>query len=146
LRDYERRVRGPLADRIDITVRLDPVTAADAALAPVETSAEIRARVAAARARQADRYAGLGWRLNAHASGVMLRKRWPLPFEAQREIDAAIMGGRLSRRGAVRVHRLAWTVADLDGTNEPGLDEVQTALRLRLGDALSEQALMRRVG
>jgi magnesium chelatase family protein len=146
LRDYERRVRGPLLDRIDITINLSQVTVGDAALAPLETSAEIRQRVISARERQADRYRGLDWRLNAHASGVMLRKQWPLPYEAQREIDLAIMSNHLSRRGAVRVHRLALTVADLEGADHPGLAEVQVALRLRRGDPLPESALSRRAG
>lgn len=146
LRDYERRVRGPLLDRIDITINLSQVMVGDAALAPLETSADIRQRVTLARERQAERYRGLAWRLNAHASGVMLRKRWPLPFEAQREIDLAIMSNHLSRRGAVRVHRLALTVADLEGVEQPGLAEVQIALRLRRGDPLPELALSRRAG
>lgn len=131
-------MRGPLVDRIDITVHLGQALPSDAALAPLETSEQIRARVVAARARQAERYRGMGWRLNGQASGVVLRKRWPLPPEAQREVEEAIMGSRLSRRGAVRVHRLAWTVADLAGLERPGLQEVQVALRLRLGEALPE--------
>ena len=143
LRDYERRVRGPLVDRIDITVHLQQVMPSDAALAPLETSAEIRARVESARARQSERYRGLAWRLNAHASGVMLRKRWPLEYAAQRKIDDAIMANRLSRRGAVRVHRLAWTVADLAGVDQPGVQEVRVALGLRLGGELPEHALAR---
>ncbi|BBH18223.1 hypothetical protein Back2_25100 [Nocardioides baekrokdamisoli] len=146
LRDYERRIRGPLLDRVDITVRLNPAMVADAALAPLETSAEIRQRVEAARQRQSERYRGFDWRLNAHVPGVMLRKRWPLPYEAQREIDQAIMGSHLSRRGGVRVHRLAWTVADLAEVDQPGLQEVQVALRLRRGDSLPEHALSRRAG
>lgn len=146
LRDYERRVRGPLLDRIDITINLSQVMVGDAALAPLETSAEIRQRVMRARERQAERYRGLDWRLNAHASGVMLRKRWPLPYEAQREIDLAIMSNHLSRRGAVRVHRLALSVADLAGVDQPGLAEVQIALRLRRGDPLPDLAVSRSAG
>ncbi|MCW2819284.1 MAG: Magnesium chelatase, partial [Marmoricola sp.] len=38
--------------------------------------------------------------------------------------------------GAVRVHRVAWTVADLAGTAEPGLAELDVALRLRTGEPL----------
>lgn len=146
LRDYERRVRGPLLDRIDITVPLAQVLVGDAALAPVEPSEVIRARVSEARLRQGERYAGQGWRLNAHASGVMLRKRWPLPYEAQRQIDQAMMANHLSRRGAVRVHRLAWTIADLAGIDAPGVDEVHVALMLRLGSPLPERVFTRRTG
>ena len=61
------------------------------------------------------------WRLNAQAPGPVLRERWPLPDAgpAPRRRRAATTG-RLSRRGAVRVHRLAWTVADLRGRRAPG--------------------------
>ena len=47
-----------------------------------------------------------------------------------------LYGGRLTRRGATRVHRLAWTVADLRGVDRPGVAEVDVALRLRTGDPL----------
>ncbi len=82
-------------------------------------------RVAAARARQHARYDGCGWRLNGQVPGPVLRERWPLPDGARRTLDEALYAGRLSSRGAVRVHRLALTVADLasvaSGTEvEPG--------------------------
>ena len=41
--------------------------------------------------------------------------------DAQRRLDDELYSGRLSRRGATRVHRLAWTVADLAGVDQPGL-------------------------
>ena len=59
-----------------------------------------------------ERYAGAGWRLNGQVPGAALRERWPLPA-AQQYVDNQLFGGRLSQRGGVRVHRLAWTVADL---------------------------------
>ena len=90
---------------------------------------------------QAIRYAECSWRLNAHAPGPALRERWPLSPEGQRSVDDAVFKGRLTRRGAVRVYRVAWTVADLTsvrtGVNHaPGADEVDVALRLRWGTAL----------
>jgi magnesium chelatase family protein len=56
-------------------------------------------------------------------------------------VDDAVFRGRLTRRGAVRVHRVAWTVADLTsvraGVNHaPGVEEVDVALRLRMGAPL----------
>lgn len=101
-----------------------------------ESSAAVGARVASARARQAERYAEEGWRLNGQAPGPVLRDRWPLTKEGQAEVDDQLYKGRLSRRGATRVHRLAWTVADLRRVDRPGLEEVATALRLRTGEPL----------
>ena len=98
-------------------------------------SATVRARVVSARQLQARRYAGCGWSVNAAAPGPALAARWPLPASAQRLVDEALATGSLTRRGATRVHRLAWTVADRDGVARPGVREVATALVLRSTDA-----------
>ena len=71
------------------------------------------------------------WRLNAHVPGPALRDQWPLTDEAASRLDVEVYSGRLTRRGAVRVHRVAWSVADLTGVARPGIEEVDVALRLR---------------
>jgi magnesium chelatase family protein len=76
----------------------------------------------------------------------VLRDRWPLTPSAQRLVDNQMFGGRLSQRGGVRVHRLAWTVADLAGVEQPGEAEAEVALRLRSGDPLLVSTLQRRAG
>jgi magnesium chelatase family protein len=138
LRDYRNKVTGPVADRVDIVRNLVPLGRADRGdrFTVPESSAAIRERVAAARMRQSERYAGESWGLNGHAPGPVLRERWPLPEPAQRLIDDEVYSGRLSRRGGTRVHRLAWTVADLRRLEGPGVEEVAVALRLRTGDPL----------
>lgn len=142
-RDYRRKIAGPLADRIDILRHVEPLLPHESAdrFAGVERSEVVRARVAAARERQATRYAERGWRLNAHAPGPLLREHWPLATPGQRLVDDELFAGRLSSRGAVRVHRLAWTVADLAAASSgrdvsPGADEVALALALRTGKPL----------
>ncbi|MFP5354697.1 MAG: ATP-binding protein, partial [Gemmatimonadota bacterium] len=55
------------------------------------------------------------WRLNSEVPGAVLRERWPLQPEGALLLDDQVFAGRLTRRGATRVHRLAWTVADLRG-------------------------------
>ena len=147
-RDYRSRITGPIADRIDIVRHLTPLRPQ---LRPLEgecnePSAAVRRRVEAARARQAERYVGTGWRVNGHAPGPVLQETWPLTDEARRLLDDEVYAGRLSRRGATRVHRVAWTVADLDGRGRPGLAEVDVALRLRTGAALLLSTLDRRAG
>lgn len=139
---YQSRVRGPIFDRIDIVRELEPVKPHDRYLVDKpESSATVRARVAEARDRQAARFAGTGWRLNSQVSGAALRERWPLPDRAERELDTAIYQGTLTRRGAVRVHRIALTIADLAGRERPTLNDVRTALDLRTGKPLPVQAL-----
>ena len=61
------------------------------------------------------RYAGMPWRLNVHVPGPLLRERWPLTSAAMLRLDDEVYAGKLTRRGAVRVHRVAWSVADLAG-------------------------------
>jgi magnesium chelatase family protein len=135
-RDYRRKITGPLADRIDIVRELRPQSHQPDPLAPPESSATVRARVEAARHRQEQRYAGLGWRLNGHAPGPALRDRWPLQHAAMAELEAAVLAGKLTRRGATRVHRVAWTVADLRHVDRPGSLELDVALRLRRSEPL----------
>ena len=137
-RDYRRKLTGPIVDRIDITRHILPVRPHEARdpFARPEPSASVRRRVEAARARQASRFAGEPWRVNAQIPGPLLRQRWPLSDSALLLLDDEIYSGRLSRRGATRVHRLAWTVADLRGVERPEVDELDVALRLRTGQPL----------
>jgi len=123
-RDYQNRISGPMFDRIDLTVETPPVTAADMALpSPAEGTAEAAARVAVARAMQAERVRTLGLdpvqardqSLNARASGDVL-DRFATPDEAGRALlMRAGEAGGLTARGWTRTLRLARTIADLEG-------------------------------
>jgi magnesium chelatase family protein len=145
-RDYRLRLSGPITDRLDITRHVRPVGEAEAAdpFDPRESSAVVQLRVAAARERQAARFAGLPWRVNAHVPTAVLREEWPLAEEAGRLLDTEVYAGRLSRRGATRVHRVAWSVADLRGVDRPGPDELAVALCLRRGEPLDLAVVERR--
>jgi len=147
-RDYRRKVTGPITDRIDIVRHLTAATptATRDPLADRESSATVRSRVTAARARQAGRYAGESWRLNGHAPGPALAESWPMTSSATELVDEHLWKGRLTRRGVTRVHRLAWTVADLAGVDQPDVPEAQTALRLRAGEPLLAAVVQRRAG
>jgi magnesium chelatase family protein len=143
LRHYQSRVSGPVADRVDITRHVDPPTRWECAdrIQVREPSAAVRGRVTAARARQAARLAGTPWRLNAHVPGPVLTREWPLPRRAAERLTAAVASGQLTQRGATRVHRLAWTVADLRGLDRPGDAELTVALCLRTGEPVPHDAL-----
>jgi len=142
-RQYRTKLSGPIIDRVDITRHVDPVPPHEARdpLARPEPSAPIRQRVQRARERQAERYAGTPWRLNADVPGPALLRRWPLDDAATRALEDRVYGGVLTGRGGTRVHRIAWTVADLRGLARPGVDELDVALRLRLGEPLMLAAL-----
>ncbi len=142
-REYRRKLSGPVIDRIDITRHVEPVRSHEVGdpLARPEPTSPIRARVGAARERQRLRYAQTPWRVNADVPGPTLRETWPLTEPATALLDDRVYAGGLTRRGATRVHRLAWTVADLRGTDRPGTEELDVALRLRTGEPLPLQAL-----
>lgn len=137
-RRYRRKIRGPIIDRIDITRHVEPIRSHELAggLGEPESSAVVARRVARARERQQRRYAEHPWRVNGHVPGPVLKRSWPLTTAAGRQLTEQLLEGRLTQRGAVRVHRLAWTVADLRDVAQPDLAELDVALRLRRGDAL----------
>ena len=134
--DYQARISGPLYDRIDLHVDVPAVSAADLSLpAPREGSAEIAARVAAARARQGERYAAAGIRTNAEAEGEVLAEGARLEGAAQALLAEAAEKMRLSARGYTRALRVARTIADLAGsptTARPHIAEALSYRRLNL--------------
>lgn len=137
-RHYRRKLSGPIIDRIDVWRDLIPVSpdAERDGFAVRESSAQVRERVELARDRQALRYRDHPWRLNSTVPGHALAREWPLTTDAHALLDGCLREGRLTRRGVTRVHRVAWTVADLWGLVEPDLAAVQVALSLRLAESL----------
>jgi len=143
-RNYRKKISGPIADRIDITRHVEQELGMHAPCDPrPESSAAVAVRVSAARERQRVRYAGTAWSVNGHVPGPALRNDWPLDAEATQQLDAAVYSGSLTRRGATRVHRVAWTVADLREVERPGRDELAVALRLRRGEPLDLSVVTR---
>jgi magnesium chelatase family protein len=140
--DYQARISGPLLDRIDLQIEVPAVSAADLVLpAPSEGSAEVRARVTAARERQRARFAGLGAkgvRTNAECSGKLLEEI-AMPDEAGvallRQASEALA---LSARGFHRTLRVARTLADLDAADKVARVHVAEALSYR-GESLRQQ-------
>ena len=130
--DYQAKVSGPLLDRIDLHVDVAAVTAADLVLPPpAEGSAEVAARVAAARAVQTARYAGEPARTNAEADGALL-DRVATPDEAGGKLLAqAAEAMRLTARGDTRILRVARTIADLGGSDAVTRVHVAEALSYR---------------
>ena len=100
-----------------------------------EPSAVVAQRVAAARERSAARLAGTPWRLNAEVPGARCAAAFPPAGGALKPLDRAMELGQVSARGADKIIRVAWSLADLAGKDRPGIDEVNLAIGLWLGVA-----------
>ena len=132
--DYMGRISGPLMDRFDLRVEVPPVAYTDLDLpASGETSQQVAARVAAARAVQAARFCeGEGMHLNADAEGAVL-DRIATPDAAGRALLGKVADRfGLTARGYHRVLRVARTIADLDGCDAVISDHVAEAVSYRL--------------
>ena len=139
--DYQARVSGPMLDRIDLNIELPAVSAADLTLPPsAEGSAEVRARVTAARDRQRARFAAAGAqsiRTNAECSGQLL-DQIAMPDEAGVELLKQAAGQlRLTARGFHRGLKVARTIADLDGLERTSRAHIAEALSYR-GETLRQ--------
>jgi magnesium chelatase family protein len=136
-RRYLARISGPLLDRVDVKVRLQPVSRHDMLYDRkfAESSAVVAQRVAAARERCAARLAGTPWRVNAEVPGAALRRSFPPRPGALKSLDRVMELGQVSARGADKIVRVAWSLADLDGKDQPGPDQINLAIGLWLGVA-----------
>ncbi|MEU7901967.1 YifB family Mg chelatase-like AAA ATPase [Actinoplanes sp. NPDC049118] len=137
-RRYLGKLSGPLLDRIDIQIRIQPLTAAMlmTASTAAEDSAAVAARVARARAAAAARWSAGGWQVNAEVPGPRLRRPpWRLPARDTAALRTGLDRGVLSARGFDRILRLAWSIADLDGRERPSGADVDEAAQLRMGEA-----------
>ena len=132
IRNYLQRISGPLLDRVDIQIEV-PRLVRDEIIATTdsEPSASIRARVARARAVQAQRFAGDGLFCNAHMRPRDTRKHCALSDEVRKFLSGAIDQLGLSARAFDRVVKLSRTIADLDGAAEIGLSHVAEAIQYR---------------
>jgi magnesium chelatase family protein len=128
VRRYESRLSGALADRLDIVSPVGQPAAEEISGPPGETSAQVRERVVAARARQHERL-GSG-RCNAEMTPQEARAG-ELSRKAREVLRTAYGRDGLSGRAHDRVLRLARTVADLAGSEQIGADEMLEALSLR---------------
>ncbi|HWM39776.1 MAG TPA: YifB family Mg chelatase-like AAA ATPase [Streptomyces sp.] len=135
IRRYRARLSGPLMDRVDLRVPVNPLSRSELAglHGAAETTAEIAQRVLAARERAAERYAETPWVANSDVPGHELRTRWPAEPGALGRAEEEMEHGLLTARGLDRVLRVAWTVADLAGHDRPTAQDVDCALELRTG-------------
>jgi magnesium chelatase family protein len=131
--EYQGKLSGPLLDRIDLFVEIQPIAPAELTrVGAGESTAVVAARVAAARALQRARYGEAGPACNAEADGTLLRETIMAEPEALALAEQAATRLRLSTRGYARTLRVARTLADLAGS--------ATVARLHVAEALTWRA------
>ena len=134
VRRYLGKLSGPLMDRIDMRITVEPVGRADISSVTLgESSAVIAERVRSARLVARDRFEGRGFELNSAIPARELRNDFKPDRHAMNFLHDELDHERLTARGLHKVIRLSWTLADLAGRNQPTLQDVTNAYELREG-------------
>jgi magnesium chelatase family protein len=127
---YLSKLSGPLSDRIDVRLQLNPVNASlinRTSNLEGESSGQIREQVVLARANSSYRLAGTPWKLNSQVAGSYLRRELRLSASVTKHLDAALDQRLVSMRGYDRCLRLAWSIADLSGRTMPNSEDLALA-------------------
>jgi len=142
--DYQARLSGPFLDRMDLRIDVPAVSAADLLMpSRSEKSASVAARVARARALQAERYgeAGAAGPVNARASNAAIEAFAGPDAAGAKLLRDAAEAMRFSARAYHRILKVARTIADLDGAEAVGRIHVAEAIANRVaGDRLAAAA------
>ena len=131
---YMHRISGPLLDRIDLQVELPTVPVKDLKnRAKAESSASIKKRVDAARARQRERYAEFGIPCNAKLTPGLIRDicQKQMTADADNLLTGVFEKGFLSMRSYDKLIRIAQTVADLEGSDSIEKKHISEAVYFR---------------
>ena len=129
---YQKRVSGPLMDRIDLHIDVPRVEYEKlSATRRAEASADVRARVEAARQRQGQRFAGAGFYANADMGPGEVRHYCQLDDTGSRLMKSAMTQMGLSARGFHRVLKVSRTIADLAGCEDITAAHLAEALQYR---------------
>ena len=128
IRRYRARISGPLLDRIDIHITMEPPVVMNASADDSESSTAIRARVAAARGRQMERSDCI----NAQLSDRLLMQSRSLAAPAAALLERAVERFGISTRARNRVYRVALTIADMDTSEYIQPQHISESLSYRL--------------
>lgn len=134
IRRYLNRLSGPLIDRVDLRIKVEPPTrTAFASGEGGESSALVRERVATARLRSVRRFKSLKISRNAEIPAFALRNEFKAERRGMSLLHSEMDRENLTARGFHKVLRLSWSIADLAEHDLPLLEDVQRALSLRDG-------------
>ncbi len=130
---YQKKISGPLLDRIDIHLDV-PSVEVEKLTSDLETedSKTISGRVEKARQKQKKRFKGTGILTNAEMSNQQIKQFCKISDEAMDLLKMAISQMNLSARSYHRVLKLSRTIADLAGKDDIGIEDIAEALQYRV--------------
>ena len=129
---YVSRISGPMLDRMDLHVEVPSVEFESMRRRETpESSAVVKARVDAARVRQAERYAGLGFSCNANMSAAEVGRFCRLDDAGERILKSEFYRMGLTALINDRILRVARTIADLDGAEDISAAHLAEAIQYR---------------
>ena len=132
VRRYRSRISGPLLDRMDLLLEVPALEYEELRRrTKAESSAEIKARVNAARDIQNRRFAGTDVHCNAQMGPAELREHCALDEQGENLMQRAFDRMGLSARSYDRILRVARTIADLAGSEEIQMQHVAEAIQYR---------------
>jgi len=139
---YQKRISGPILDRIDLHIETPIVDVKDldagsvgadlcVCSKPAESSAQIRERVIKAREIQRKRFASEGIFTNAEMKNKDIKKYCPLSKEVRQLLSRAVLTFNLSARSYFKLLKIARTIADLEATENIAVSHMAEALQYR---------------
>jgi magnesium chelatase family protein len=134
---YQKKISGPLLDRIDIQIRVPRMKMDElrSGAKPKTTTADIKARVAATRGVQAERFKKLKIKANAEMTSKQAEEFAELTAGAEKFLDT-LEKSHLSPRGYYRLLKTSRTIADLDGAERVGPEHLAEAFSYRLREEI----------
>jgi len=134
LERYRQKISGPLLDRIDLFMEVPRLTFCELSGKEnqEENSEHIRSRVKMAREIQKKRFHNSTIFTNAEMTQKFIQKFCNISFDSQKLLEMALRNFHLSPRSYFRIHKVARTIADLEGSEEIKKDHIAEAIQYRL--------------